>query len=101
MFTINWTGTTLYWKSDYNTSDWSYISTKWFVFAWIPIIPLCSYKVVPWEYKGYIIYNNQKFLMKNVPMHWKQIKKTYTKMFIIISIIFIIFFVLYYINNIY
>lgn len=37
-------GTALYGKRDFK-ADGSYLTTKWIVAFWIPIIPLCSYRV--------------------------------------------------------
>jgi hypothetical protein len=42
-------GTTFYGKRDFH-SDGSYVTTKWIVLFFVPIIPLGSYRV---KYKGY------------------------------------------------
>jgi len=42
-------GTDFYGKRNYNPRDKSYITTKWWVFFLLPILPLKSYRVI----KGY------------------------------------------------
>ena len=39
-------GTDFYGKTGYNPMDKSYITTKWFVFFLLPIVPLKSYRVI-------------------------------------------------------
>jgi hypothetical protein len=42
---INGIGSTLYGKFD-PSSDGSYITTEWFTILFIPIFPVCSYRVI-------------------------------------------------------
>lgn len=44
MQSINGIGTTLYGKKD-KRDDGSYVATQWFIFLYIPVIPLHSYRV--------------------------------------------------------
>lgn len=40
----NGIGTTVYGKRDFH-SDGSFVTTKWVIFLWIPLFPLCSMRV--------------------------------------------------------
>ena len=75
--TYNGFGTTLYGERDY-LPDGSYITTKWIVFMWVPLIPIRSLRV---KWKGmdttgggvseitteeYIVYSTQRPSLKQV-----------------------------------
>lgn len=45
LYTINGIGTTLYGNSDYDQESSSYMATLYFVFLFIPILPLARYRV--------------------------------------------------------
>lgn len=94
--TINGIGTTLYGKSNLNQGDNSYITTKWYVFFWFPIIPLVSYRVIMGETKstgtyGFSIVTGTKsnIQMKDVPMNKTQIIKTYLKAYSLVALMVI------------
>lgn len=94
MRTINGIGTTLYGKSDFDPTDKSYISTKWYVFLGLPIIPLRSYRVtLKGDTKTVFFGTNTDYQMLDVPIKISQIIKTYILVYgIIASIIAIILF---------
>jgi len=48
---VNGMGTTTYGKRDF-LSDGSFVTTKWVVFLWIPILPLSSMRVKPVQQSG-------------------------------------------------
>src|SRR5437867_639442 len=93
MQTANGVGTRFYGKSDVHT-DKSYITTKWVVCLWLPILPLGSYRVWPEmasaqmpgetvmmrDYEN-VEYNltsvKRRYKVQKVNWHWKQIGKTY------------------------
>jgi uncharacterized membrane protein len=76
MFTLNGIGTTLIGKKDKDI-DGSYITTKWFTFFFLPIIPLNSYRVIKTEESNAIFLVNSKFRMVKITLQWEQIIKTY------------------------
>jgi hypothetical protein len=47
LYTINFSGTTLYGSTDYDPASGSYLSTYYFVLAAIPIFPISRYRVIP------------------------------------------------------
>ena len=77
MKTFNGIGTTLYGKSE-EFPDGSFISTEWFVFANIPIIPLSSYRVyeaLPVERS--LTSSRTEYQLKKIPIYWKQVLKIF------------------------
>lgn len=93
MQTIAGTGTMLYGRANRN-ADGSFISTKWLVFFFFPIIPLSSYRV--WSEKESvrmpdgtvmlsrqekinfnILETSQNLKMQKVNFNLKQIRNTY------------------------
>lgn len=83
METLNGLGVTLYGKKDINKSDASYTATKWFVIAFLPIIPLGSYRVKRGENsfgipEGKLLPGTSTdFYMEKIKLDWLQIIKTY------------------------
>ena len=47
LYIINGIGTTLYGSSDPDNDTGSYLSTYYFVFFFIPLFPICRYRVIP------------------------------------------------------
>jgi hypothetical protein len=46
LFTFNGIGVTLYGSTDVDSANGSYLSTYYFVFFFIPILPICRYRVI-------------------------------------------------------
>lgn len=46
MFRFNGIGTTIIGKKDFDPTDRSYTTTKWFTVLFIPVVPLGSYRVI-------------------------------------------------------
>ena len=95
MFSINGIGTSLYGKSELE-SDGSYVATKWFVFIFLPIVPLGSYRVMRGETSASMTAlvglpgANTQYEMVSIPLNWKQIGQTYLAVlgaFVIIGIV--------------
>jgi hypothetical protein len=86
MFTFNGIGTKLYGSTD-NSSDGSYVTTKWFVFVYLPVVPLESYRVVKEKSTTLVVYSTQKYKTINVPLHKKQVARTYLLVYGMIGII--------------
>lgn len=76
MSTFNGIGTKLYGSTDFE-SDGSYVTTKWFVIVYLPIFPLESLRVIKEGSTTLILYNSIQYRSLQVPMHKKQIIKTY------------------------
>ncbi len=87
-YTLNGCGTKYYGKREM-LSDGSYITIEWIVIAYMPLIPIGSFRVQPTgESSYYIIGMSSEYLVQRVPLHWKQIRKTYLTMMAILSAIF-------------
>lgn len=72
-------------------SDGSYVTTKWFVFLFLPIVPIASYRVLENKVQGTIIpmQIDTKYHMVQVNLHRGQILRTYlqaTMVFLIIAL---------------
>jgi hypothetical protein len=76
---INGIGTRYYGASSPGM-DGSVITTKWFAFIFIPIVPLSSFRVIR-ETKGdkFLIfgYSSAYLIVEKLPIQWKQVFKTY------------------------
>ena len=86
MSTFNGIGTKFYGATDHG-SDGSYITTNWFVFFYLPIIPLESFRVIEEGSTNYLIYNSQEYRALKVELHKRQIVKTYAWTYGIIGLI--------------
>jgi len=76
-FTFNGIGTTYYGKRD-KGPDGSYITTEWFVFVYLPILPLRSLHVLQnGNDTNYIFYSSQGFYARAVQLNKKQILNIY------------------------
>ncbi|MBU1558005.1 hypothetical protein KKC45_03525 [Patescibacteria group bacterium] len=94
MFSINGIGTSLYGKNEID-SDGSYITTKWFIFFLLPIIPLGSYRVLRGETTASmsglvgVPGATTQYKMISVPLNWKQVIQTYLLVYgILVLIVF-------------
>lgn len=72
----NGIGWTLYGK-DQVGSDGSYITTKWFIFFFLPLIPLGSYRVLVGESEPTALGVRTSYQMVKVEFNTKQVLKTY------------------------
>jgi hypothetical protein len=61
---INGIGSTLYGRSDLH-DDGSYVATEWFTFIFVPILPICSYRVI--KTRATIIGSDYQILEKFPP----------------------------------
>lgn len=96
MGTFNGIGTMYYGKADYDEQDRSYTATKWFVFWYIPLIPIRSYRLreVSIKYEGipFVLWSakqqyqifNEMSLMRN----WKQVVRVYATEIAVIGLLF-------------
>lgn len=71
-----------------------YIATKWFVFLFIPLIPLASY-VVFYDYatgdKDFFTYDKRYFQMIKINLNWNQVLKTWTIPIVILFLLWFFF----------
>lgn len=89
MFTFNGIGTKLYGATDKGT-DGSYVCTKWFVFVYLPVIPLESYRVVKVDSSNLLVYQSQKYKAVRIELHKKQVMRTYLLVYGIIGAIILL-----------
>jgi hypothetical protein len=84
-YTLNGCGTKYYGQREL-MSDGSYITTEWIVFVYIPLIPIGSFRVLPTGKSSYyIIGNSSEYLVRRVPLNWKQIRNVYVTTIAIFS----------------
>jgi len=76
MFTFNGIGTRFYGSTDHSL-DGSYVCTKWFVFCYFPIFPLGSYRVKMKDSSNLLVYESAEYETIRIPLHKKQVLKTY------------------------
>jgi hypothetical protein len=78
-FTINGFGTTYYGECDFR-ADGSFVTTEWFVMAYLPVFPLHSKRVIR-AAKGdvnLLVYQSRGFvLVEDLPRNWRQAFATY------------------------
>jgi hypothetical protein len=96
MSSINGIGTTLYGKKGEDL-DGSYVATEWFIFAFLPIIPIGSFRV--WKEKittsgvPLIAHNSKiEYRRKKVPLDWEQVMRTYLKTWGVIAALLLVSF---------
>jgi len=91
----NGIGLTLYGK-DQIESDGSYIATKWFIFFFLPLIPIGSYHVIAGDSRTTALGVSTPYQMVKTKFNTKQALKTYLTGWLIgIGIILIIVWVSY------
>jgi hypothetical protein len=74
---INGTGTMYYGHREIGP-DGSYATTKWITFAWIPLVPLKSYRVLPHgQGQNFLVYHSQKYSVPQVPLNGEQVRNVY------------------------
>ena len=79
-FSFNGIGTLYYGNRD-KESDGSYITTKWFVFLFLPLFPLGSYRVLPAGETGtyLVVFSSTQtsYLVHRVPLNLSQVRNVY------------------------
>lgn len=74
---LNGTGTMYYGQRDL-APDGSYVTTEWITFAWIPLIPLKSYRVqLNGKGQNFLVYQSHGYLVRQVPLNGEQIRNVY------------------------
>ena len=76
MHTLNGIGTIVYGKRDVDIVNGSYITTKWFVIFFFPIIPLGSYRVIK-EKQNFWTGGFARYQMTEAELNVSQILLTY------------------------
>ena len=79
-YTFNGIGTTYYGKRQ--LPDGTYITTKWVVFVFVPVVPLGSYRIVAAgspQFRAMLpmLASNQTMTVQKVPLAWAQVAGTY------------------------
>jgi hypothetical protein len=103
METINGTGTTLYGKRYLTKKELSsmgievkgvepYLATKWFVFFWIPLIPISSWVIFAESEKSDILSTEKQYQMLPVNLNWNQVLKWWM---ITVGVIFLFWLILH------
>jgi len=90
MFTFNGIGTKFIGNTDKGT-DGSFVRTKWFVFVYLPIVPLESYRVIKENSSNLVVYQSQKYKAIRIPLHRKQVIRTYLSVYGAIGVIILLF----------
>ena len=92
MSTFNGIGTSFFGESERN-EDGSYISTKWVVRGYIPLIPIASYRIYS-EYTDQTLFGQTKttnYQERKIPLYWPQIRSIMLSIYLgISSLIFFI-----------
>jgi len=88
-FTLQGIGTTFYGQRDFR-ADGSFITTEWFVFVFVPIIPFRSLRVRYQGASGSVFYSKKSYLIceKTFP-NWKQVLCVYS--FVILAATWMVF----------
>jgi hypothetical protein len=74
---VNGTGTMYYGHREIDP-DGSYVTTEWITFAWIPLVPLKSYRVLPHgQGQNFLVYQSQGYSVRQVPVNGEQIRNVY------------------------
>lgn len=76
MFTYNGIGTRIYGKKDVDTTDGSYVTTKFFTILFFPITPLGSFRVIK-EKQDFLSIDSPKYHMTPVELDTKQVLNIY------------------------
>lgn len=84
--TFNAIGTTYYGKRSFE-SDESYVTTKWFVIGFFPIIPMGSARVRQLETSGipFIARTTSFEVLEELPTDWAQVMFTYVYAIFIVA----------------
>lgn len=75
-YAVNGLGTSYYGHRP--LADGSVITTKWFIFFFVPIVPLGSFRVLDWGDRSQT-WNGTRwtFTASPVPLDWSMVAKTY------------------------
>jgi hypothetical protein len=105
MESINGIGTTLYGKKNFNPTDGSYVATEWFIFFFLPIFPIGTYRVVNGKTEvgipsGKLLPGSStEYYMVKIKLDWRQVIKTYLVIWGIGILLFVILFFISGINH--
>lgn len=90
-FSLNGIGTAHYGRRE--LPDGSYITTKWFVLLFVPVVPICSYRVVGDGSNartygvGPSVYTSKSLRTQEIPLDSRQVLRTYAGAALVIGII--------------
>ncbi|MGZ5036933.1 MAG: hypothetical protein ACXWG1_09370 [Usitatibacter sp.] len=84
--TFNGIGTTFYGKRQFEP-DGSYVTTKWFVIAFVPVFPMGSLRVVPGDTTGipFLSRSTSFEVVEELPINGAQVLSTYAYAIFIIA----------------
>ena len=74
--TFNGTGTMYYGEKDIEP-DKSFVTTEWIVLFFVPIIPIGSFRVLETGHENIIFGSSTQYLVRRIPLDWKQIRNVY------------------------
>ena len=84
---FNGTGTMYYGQRE-SGPDGSYVTTEWITVAWIPLIPLKSYRVLPnGDGKNFVVYQSKDYSVRQVPLNGEQIRNVYGVAVVVVGIV--------------
>jgi hypothetical protein len=93
MSTLNGIGTKLLGESDLR-DDGSYIATKWFVFAEIPLVPLASYRVYEEQSDlSSVFVQTRSYRLQPIPLYWKQVLPFLVMIWAIIAVTVVLIYI--------
>ncbi len=76
-YTWNGCGTKYYGKRE-PAIDGSYIATEWIVLAFLPLIPIGSFRIQPsGRSSWFFFYSSKEYYVTRVPFNGRQIRNTY------------------------
>lgn len=85
----NGLGWTLYGKADVH-EDGSYITTKWFILFFIPVIPLGSYRVLAGDTQLNAVGSSTAYEMVKVKFNVGQVVQTYLTALVIAVVVLVV-----------
>lgn len=86
--TFNGIGTTFYGQSKFQSDD-SYVTTKWFVIGFFPLIPLASLRVRYLDTSGipFLSRSTQFEVLEELPIDWVQVLKIWVYSLFVITVV--------------
>ena len=75
-FTFHGVGTMVYGERDY-WPDGSFVTTEWFVVAYVPIAPIISKRVSHTRNSDYSTYDDGYFVYETLPLDRRQVVSVY------------------------
>lgn len=87
-FTYNGIGTKYYGRRN-PKEDGSFVTTEWIVFAYIPLVPIGSFRIAQTgNSSNWVIYSSTEYLVTRVPLCWQQVRNVYITEIAILGILF-------------